>query len=250
MAGHNKWSKVKHIKARVDAIKGRVFSKCAHEIALAARAGGGDPVANARLRTAIDNAKAVSMPKDNIERAIRKGTGELGGDAIQEISYEGYGPSGIAFIIEMATDNLNRTAQDLRTIFSKNGGSVATPGSVSYQFDRKGEIRISAAELPEDRIMDAAIEAGADDVHSDDDEHLVLTAANELGTVANALRGTGVTLLSEKLVSIPQTPCVISDLATARQILKLHDLLDDYPDTLNVFTNFEVADEILGQLAS
>ena len=250
MAGHNKWSKVKHIKARVDAIKGRVFSKCAHEIALAARAGGGDPAANARLRTAIDNAKAVSTPKDNIERAIKKGTGELGGDAIQEISYEGYGPAGIAFIIEMATDNLNRTAQDLRTIFSKNGGSVATPGSVSYQFDRKGEIRISASELPDEKIMDAAIEAGADDVHSDGEEHLILTAANELGTVANALRGTGLTLLSEKLVSIPQTPCVVSDPATARQVLKLHDLLDDYPDTLNVFTNFEVADEILDQLAS
>ncbi len=250
MAGHNKWSKVKHIKARVDAIKGRVFSKCAHEIALAARAGGGDPAANARLRTAIDNAKAVSMPKDNIDRAVKKGIGELGGDMIQEISYEGYGPAGIAFIIEMATDNLNRVAADIRLIFSKNGGSVATPGSVSYQFDRKGEIRIHATEIPDDAIMDAAIEAGADDVQSDADEHLVLTAANELGTVANTLRNTGLKLVSEKLVSIPQTPCVVSDLAIARQVLKLYDLLDDYPDTLNVFTNFEVADEILDQLAS
>ncbi len=250
MAGHNKWSKVKHIKARVDAIKGRVFSKCAHEIALAARAGGGDPGAHARLRTAIDNAKAVSMPKDNIDRAIKKGIGELGGEMIQEITYEGYGPAGIAFLIEMATDNLNRTAQDIRTIFSKNSGSVATPGSVSYQFDRKGEIRISAAEIPEDKIMDAAIEAGADDVQSDSDEHLILTAANELGTVANLLRGAGLNLASEKLISIPQNPSVISDLTIARQVLKLHDLLDDYPDTLNVFTNFEVADEILDQLAS
>jgi YebC/PmpR family DNA-binding regulatory protein len=250
MAGHNKWSKVKHIKARVDAIKGRVFSKCAHEIALAARAGGGDPGANARLRTAIDNAKAVSMPKDNIDRAVKKGTGELGGEMIQEISYEGYGPAGIAFIIEMATDNINRTAQDVRTIFSKNGGSVAAPGSVSYQFDRRGEIRISASEIPEDKIMDAAIEAGADDVHSDSDEHLILTAANELGTVANLLRGTGLNLLSEKLISIPQIPSVVSDPTIARQIIRLHDLLDDYPDTLNVFTNFEVADEILDQLAS
>jgi len=250
MAGHNKWSKVKHIKARVDAIKGRVFSKCAHEIALAARAGGGDPGANARLRTAIDNAKAVSMPKDNIDRAIRKGTGELGGEMIQEITYEGYGPAGIAFLIEMATDNLNRTAQDVRTIFSKNGGSVATPGSVSYQFDRKGEIRINASDIPDDKIMDAAIEAGADDVISDADEHLVITAANELGTVANLLRGAGLNIVSEKLVSIPQNPGVVGDLAIARQILKLHDQLDDYPDTLNVFTNFEVADEILDQLAS
>lgn len=250
MAGHNKWSKVKHIKARVDAIKGRVFSKCAHEIALAARAGGGDTAANARLRTAIENAKAVSMPKDNIERAVKKGTGELGGDMIQEITYEAYGPAGVAFIIEMATDNLNRTAQDLRTLFTKIGGSVATPGSVCYQFDRRGEIRISTSDLPMEKIMDAAIEAGADDVQSDDDEHVILTAANELGTVANLLRATGLSLTSEKLISIPQTPCVIEDIVIARQILKLHDQLDDYPDTVNVFTNFEVADPILDLLAS
>ncbi|MGL4400310.1 MAG: YebC/PmpR family DNA-binding transcriptional regulator [Luteolibacter sp.] len=250
MAGHNKWSKVKHIKARVDAIKGRVFSKCAHEIALAARAGGGDPAANSRLRTAIDSAKAVSMPKDNIDRAIKKGTGELGGDAIQEISYEGYGPAGIAFIIEMATDNLNRVAADIRLIFSKNGGSVATPGSVSYQFDRKGEIRIPTAGTAEQELFEAAIEAGSEDVLSDADEHLVIVAPNELGTVANILRQKGFKPVSEKLVSIPQTLSVVSDPGIARQVIKLHDLLDDYPDTLNVFTNFEVADEILDQLAS
>jgi YebC/PmpR family DNA-binding regulatory protein len=250
MAGHNKWSKVKHIKARVDAIKGRVFSKCAHEIALAARAGGGDPAANARLRTAIDNAKAVSMPKDNIERAIKKGTGELGGEAIQEVTYEGYGPAGIAFIIEMATDNLNRSAADMRSIFTKNNGSVATQGSVSYQFDRKGEIRIPASAIDEDSLMESAIECGADDVQSDDDEHIVFTAPNELGTVANALRATGLPVASEKLVSISQTPAVIADPAIARQVLKLHDQLDDYPDTVNVFTNFEVADDILEQLGA
>ncbi len=248
MAGHNKWSKVKHIKARVDAIKGRVFSKCAHEIALAARAGGGDPAANARLRTAIDNAKAVSMPKENIERAIKKGTGELGGEAIQEVAYEGYGPAGIAFIVEMATDNLNRSAADVRSIFTKNGGSVATQGSVSYQFDRKGEIRIPADAIGEENLMEAAIEVGADDVRSDEDEHTVYTAPNELGTVANALRAIGLSLTSEKLVSISQNSSVVTDPAVARQILKLHDQLDDYPDTVNVFTNFEVADEILDQL--
>ncbi len=249
MAGHNKWSKVKHIKARVDAIKGRVFSKCAHEIALAARAGGGDPGMNARLRTAIDNAKAVSMPRENIERAIKKGTGELGGDAIQEITYEGYGPSGTAFLIEMATDNLNRSAQDIRTIFSKNGGSIATPGSVSYQFDRKGEIRIDASAISGESIMEAAIEAGADDVLSDPGEHILLTAATELGSVAQKLRDRGIRLLSEKFTSLPQSPAVIADPALARQILKLHDALEDYPDTINVFTNLEVADEILDQLA-
>jgi YebC/PmpR family DNA-binding regulatory protein len=250
MAGHNKWSKVKHIKARVDAIKGKVFSKCAHEIALAARAGGGDPSMNARLRTAIDNAKAVSMPRENIERAIKKGTGELGGDAIQEITYEGYGPAGIAFLVEMATDNLNRAAQDVRTIFSKNGGSAATPGSVSYQFDRKGEIRIQASAIEEDRIMEMAIEAGADDVQSDPEEHVILTAPNELGTIANTLRAAGLHPISEKHVSVPQNPTVISEIEIARQILKLYEQLDDYADTLNVFTNFEVTDEALEQLAS
>ncbi|MCU0781093.1 MAG: YebC/PmpR family DNA-binding transcriptional regulator, partial [Akkermansiaceae bacterium] len=142
MAGHNKWSKVKHIKARVDAIKGRVFSRCSREISLAARAGGGDPAMNPRLRAAIDNAKAVSMPRDNIERAIKKGTGELAGSAIQEVTYEAYGPSGTGFLIEMATDNLNRAAADFRTILTKNNGTIATPGSVSYQFDRKGEVRL------------------------------------------------------------------------------------------------------------
>ena len=250
MAGHNKWSKVKHIKARVDAIKGRVFSKCAHEIALAARAGGGDPGMNARLRTAIENAKSVSMPRENIDRAIKKGTGELGGDAIQEITYEGYGPAGIAFLIEMATDNLNRAAQDVRTLFSKGGGAAAAPGSVSYQFDRKGEIRLSASGIDDAHIMDAAIEAGADDVHSDADEHLILTAPNELGTVANALRAVGLKPISEKLVSVPQNTTLVSDVDIARQVLKLYDQLDDYPDTLNVFTNFEVTDEALDQLAS
>ena len=248
MAGHNKWSKVKHIKARVDAIKGRVFSKCAHEIALAARAGGGDPASNARLRTAIDNAKAVSTPRENIERAIKKGTGELGGDAIQETTYEGYGPAGIAFIIEMASDNLNRSAADLRNIFTKNGGTVATQGSVAYQFDRKGEIRIPASAAPEDAILEAAIEAGADDVQSDPDEHLILTAPADLGVVANTLRTAGYPLTSEKFVSVPHNPSVVTDPAIARQILKLYDLLDDYPDTVNVFTNFEVADDLLALL--
>ena len=248
MAGHNKWSKVKHIKARVDAIKGRVFSKCAHEIALAARAGGGDTNMNARLRTAVDNAKAVSMPRENIERAIKKGTGELGGDAIQEVTYEAYGPAGTAFIIEMATDNLNRSAADLRTLLTKNQGTIATPGSVSYQFDRKGELRIPAAGISEDRITDAAIEAGADDVQSDDDEHLILTAPAELGAVAAGLRAAGFNPTSEKFVSLPQSPNLLTDPAVARQAIKLFDMLDDYPDTLNVFTNFEVADDLLDQL--
>lgn len=259
MAGHNKWSKVKHIKARVDVIKARVFSKCSHEIALAARAGGGDPAMNPRLRAAIDGAKAVSMPKDNIERAIRKGTGELGGNAIQEATYEGYGPGGIAFFIETATDNLNRTAADVRSIFTKNDGSIATPGSVAYQFDRTGEIRIPAEGISAERLMEIAIDAGATDATACEDEddaddekaaHTLFTAPTELGTVANRLRDElEIQVLAEKLIFIPQNPTVIEDAKVARGILKLYDQLDDHPDTVNVFTNFEVSDDILNQLA-
>ncbi len=248
MAGHNKWSKVKHIKARVDAIKGRVFSKCAHEITLAARNGGGDISLNPRLRTAIDAAKAVSTPRENIERAIRKGTGELGGDAIQEVSYEGYGPSGTAFIVEMATDNLNRSAQDIRTIFSKAGGSIATQGAVSYQFDRKGEIKLAAGTSSFDKIFNISLECGAEDISDDGDEYVILTAPDQLGTIANHLRDHELHPLSERLVSIPQSPCLVSNIETARQILKLHDTLDEYPDAVNVFTNFEVPDELLDSL--
>ncbi|MFM2170901.1 MAG: hypothetical protein RI957_1130 [Verrucomicrobiota bacterium] len=248
MAGHNKWSKVKHIKAKVDAVKGRVFSKCAHEIALAARAGGGDPAANARLRTAIDNAKAVSMPRENIERAIKKGTGELGGAVIQEVTYEGYGPSGTAFLIEIATDNLNRSAQDIRTIFSKNQGAAATPGAVAYQFDRKGEIILNTDAGNDDEILEIAIMAGADDVFSDDTEHVIHTPTNQLAAVAHELRAQGLAIRSETFTSIPQTPVIIDDPTVAKQALKLYDLLDSYDDTRNVFTNFELSDAVLSQL--
>ncbi|GAA5483507.1 YebC/PmpR family DNA-binding transcriptional regulator [Haloferula sargassicola] len=250
MAGHNKWSKVKHIKARVDVIRGKVFSKCAHEIAIAARDGGGDPTMNARLRAAIDSAKAVSMPKDNIERAIKKGTGELGGDAIQEVTYEGYGSGGAAYIVEAATDNLNRTAADIRSIFSKAGGSVATPGSVSYQFDRKGEIRYENVGSGEDRLMELVIEAGGDELENDGDEWVVLTAPTELFAVSESLRGAGLEPKSEKLVSLPQNVTMIDDLEQAKQLMKLYEQLDDCGDTLNVFTNFEFSDEVLEALDS
>lgn len=248
MAGHNKWSKVKHIKARVDVVRGKVFSKCAHEIAIAARDGGGDPTMNPRLRAAIDNAKSVSMPKDKIERAVKKGTGELGGEAIQEATYEGYGPEGIAFLIEAATDNLNRTAADMRSIFTKSGGSVAEPGSVAYQFDRKGEIRIAAAGVEEDPMMEAAITAGADDVQQEEDEHVILTGPTDLAAVADSLREQGFEPKTQKLVSLPQIPIEVDQLGQARQVMNLYEKLDDHADVIHVFTNFDVTDEVLAQL--
>jgi YebC/PmpR family DNA-binding regulatory protein len=204
---------------------------------------------NPRLRSAIDSAKAVSMPKDNIERAIKKGTGELGGETIQDVVYEGYGPAGIAFLIEVSTDNLNRSAAGIRSIFTKNGGSIATPGSVAYQFERKGEIRLSGENLDEEAAFEAAIEAGAEDMEPDEDGFTVLTAATELNHVATRLREAGHKVLSERLVSIPQNPTLISDEPTARKALRLYELLDDYDDTYQVFTNFEIDDALLASMA-
>lgn len=248
MAGHNKWSKVKHIKARVDARKGKVFSRFSQEISIAARDGGGDPDLNPRLRTAIEGAKAQSMPKENIERAIKKGTGELGGEAIQEVTYEGYGPGGIALIVEVTTDNTNRSAAKIRELFTKNGGSIATPGAVSYQFDRMGEIRVPRDDRAEEEMMVAAVEAGAQDVQPDDEDYVFHTDPAQLNDVASALEKRGLKPGSQQLVSLPQNPTVIEDLQAAKQALRLYEILDDYEDTMNVFTNFEFSDEILAQL--
>ncbi|NNC88180.1 MAG: YebC/PmpR family DNA-binding transcriptional regulator [Akkermansiaceae bacterium] len=245
MAGHNKWSKVKHIKAREDAKKGKIFSKFAHEIAIAARDGGGDPDLNPRLRTAIDSAKGQSMPKDNIERAIKKGTGELGGEAIQEVTYEGYGPGGVALLVEVATDNTNRSASEIRSIFTKNNGSIATPGSVAYQFERKGEIRLDASSVSEEDLLEAALEAGAEDMQSDGGQHVIRTAAADLNAVAVALRESGHPPVSQELVSIAPIPTMVEDATIARQAIRLFELLDDYEDTMNVFTNFEIAEAAL-----
>jgi YebC/PmpR family DNA-binding regulatory protein len=250
MSGHNKWSKIKYTKAAADAKKGKVFARYAHEITLAVKQGGSDPDMNPRLRAAIDGAKSVSTPKENIERAIKKGAGELGGATIQEVLYEGYGPSGTALLIEVATDNTNRSNSELRTIFTKNGGSIATPGSVAYQFDRKGEVRLIAEGLDEDKAMELAMDAGADDVEAGDNENewVFTTSPTELGNVSNALRETGNTITSMKLVYVPQNVTVITDLEVAKKATRLYELFDDYDDTLNVFTNFDIAEDLLDQL--
>lgn len=250
MSGHNKWSKIKFKKAAADAKKGKGFARYSHEITLAAKSGGGDPDINPRLRAAIEGAKANSMPKDNIERAIKKGTGELSGAIIQEMTYEGYGPAGTAFIVEVASDNTNRTSSELRTIFSKNGGNLGTPGSVSYQFDRKGEVRFIDANMDEDGAMELAMDCGGDEFEAgeSDGEWVFLCAATELQNLAQAISAAGQNVTSMKLVSIAQTPVDIADVATAQKVLRVFEILDDYDDTLNVFSNFEIADEILEQL--
>ena len=245
MSGHNKWSKVKHIKARVDAKKGKVFSKMAHEITIAARDGGGDPSSNARLRQAIDSAKSVSMPKDNIDRAVKKGTGELEGGQIDEVIYEGFGPSGTALIVQVATDNKNRSAAEIRSTFNKNNGNMGTSGSVNYLFNRLGEIRIDEAAVSEDDLLEAALEAGAEDVSLEDDEHIVITPPDQLAEVANQLRDGGLNLKTQDLVFLPITPVEITEQPVATQAVRLFEALDDYEDTLNVFSNFELSDEVI-----
>ena len=250
MAGHNKWSKVKHIKERVDARKGRAFSKMSRELTIAAKAGGGDPDANARLRSAILAAKAVNMPSDNIERAIKKGTGELAGDLIEEAVYEGFGPSGVAFMIEVVTDNKNRVINDLRTLFNKNGGSIGSSGSVAFLFDRKGEIKLPATVGTEDAVLEMALEAGADDVQSDDEEHTILTAPDQLYAVVHSLKTHGIAPSSARLAYLPQNTLLLDDPAVAATTLKLYDLLDDYDDTQNVYANFDLVDEVMATLAS
>ena len=250
MAGHNKWSKVKHIKAVVDAKKGKVFSKISRELTIAAKNGGRDPDLNPRLRGAISAAKAANMPSDNVDRAIRKGMGELEGTTMEEITYEGYAPGGVAILIESVTDNRNRSSADLRTAFGKGGGTMGGAGSVAHLFTRVGEIRIPAASVPDDAAMEAALDAGADDVYRDpeNDEHVILTAPDRLYAVAGGLKEKAIASYSVRLTYRANTVVTLTDTATAQQVLTLYDVLDDLDDTQNVHANFEIDDAILAQL--
>ncbi len=249
MAGHNKWSKVKHIKGAADAKRSKLFSNLSREVTIAARDGGGDPDLNPRLRNAILAAKSKSMPNDTIDRAVKKGTGELGGETIEEALYEGYAPGGVAMLIEVATDNKNRTAADIRSIFNKNNGSLGSSGSVAYMFERKGEIQILADAATEEEVLEAALEAGAEDVESSDEGHTVYTASDQLYAVGEKFQASGLTMESQKLVYIPQTVTQVPDKSTASQVLRLYEALEDCDDTQDVFANFEIPDEILDEIS-
>jgi YebC/PmpR family DNA-binding regulatory protein len=248
MAGHNKWSKVKHIKAVVDAKKGKVFSKLAKELTLAAKHGGASPDSNARLRSAILSAKAANMPGDNIERAIKKGAGGPDTAALEEIVYEGYGQGGVALLIEVVTDNRNRSVNDIKVLMGKNGGTFADAGSVSYLFNRRGEIRLDKANLSEEAALELALEAGGEDMVDGEDEWVIYTAVDQLFAVGSALQAKGVTPKSQTRIYQPSTTVTLSDVDTARSFLKLYDALDDYDDTQHVHANFEIADEIAEQI--
>lgn len=250
MAGHNKWSKVKRIKGAIDAKRGNLFSRLSKEIAVAARQGGGDPAGNARLRSAISAARDASMPNENIERAIRRGTGEdAAAAALEEITYEGYAPGGVAVLVECATDNKNRTAADMRNLFSKHHGNLGASGSVAYQFKRKGQITVPLERAGEDRVLELALEGGADDVTADDAHHIVLTPPDRLYAVGEALRAGGAEPDSMKLTYIPETTAKIEDDHLAAQVLRLCDAIEDHDDVLHVYPAVEIPDEVMARIA-
>ena len=249
MAGHSKWSKVKRFKGAIDTKRGQVFSKLAKEIAIAAKTGGGDPDGNARLRSAIQAARTQSMPNDNIERAIKRGTGE-GGDAaaLEEIVYEGYAAGGVALIVEAATDNRNRTAAEIRSIFSKGHGNLASSGSVSYMFHKKGRVAVGRAAIDEDRLLEIALDAGAEELTTEDDQYVITTAHDQLYAVADALKRAGVTTDEQKFTFVPDTTVSIADESVAKQVLQLCDALEDDDDVQNVHSNIDIPDEVLAKL--
>jgi YebC/PmpR family DNA-binding regulatory protein len=248
MAGHSQFKNIMHRKGKQDAIRSRLFSKLAREVTVAAKTGLPDPEKNPRLRLAVQNARAENMPKDNIERAIKKA---LGGDAdtYEAIRYEGYGPGGVAIIVEALTDNRNRSASNVRSLFAKYGGNLGETGSVAFMFNRAGEITYKAKAGSADQVMEAAIEAGADDVQSDENGHVILCAFESIGEVTQALSAKLGEAETVKVVWKPQTVTPVDE-ETAQSLMKLIDSLDEDDDVQNVFTNFEVSEEVMKKLTA
>jgi YebC/PmpR family DNA-binding regulatory protein len=245
MSGHNRWSKIKRQKEALGATKGKLFSKLIREITVAARQGGGDPAANARLRTVLESAKAANMPADSMTRAVKKGTGELEGVHYEEVTYEGYGPGGVAVLLECLTDNRNRTATEVRTAFSKGGGNMAVEGAVAWNFERRGVIEVAAGPS-EDSVMEAAIEAGAEDVVNLGPEGFeVRTHANDLHAVAAALEKRPFVLGVRRVAYVPKDTVHLTDPDRARTMLRLMDHLDELDDVQHVHANFEIDDALL-----
>ena len=246
MSGHSKWANIQHRKGRQDAKRGKEFTKAAKEIIIAAK-NGGDPASNSRLRAAIAAAKSINLPKDKIEAAIRKGTGQDAGGDIIEINYEGYGPGGVAVIVETATDNRNRTVAEIRHLISKGGGSMGENGCVSWKFERKGVIQFSKEKYTEDQLMEAALEAGADDLRDEGDVWEIQTAMADFNAVREAFEAAGLEMISAELNQVPQTTMEV-DLETARKLLRFIELLEDNDDVQNVYSDADISDEIMAQL--
>jgi YebC/PmpR family DNA-binding regulatory protein len=246
MSGHSKWATIKHKKAALDAKRGKVFTRLIKEISIAAR-GGGDPDGNPRLRTAITAAKAVSMPAENITRAIKRGTGELEGTQIDEITYEGYGPGGAAVMVEVATDNRNRTVSEIRHAFSKQGGNMGTEGSVAWMFKRKSRIILEEDAVSEEKLMNLALEAGADDIQNDGGQWVVLSAPENHVTVLEAIQKANIPTLEAGVAMVPENLIKLEG-SQARGMLKLMDVLDNHDDVQNVYANFDISDEELAAM--
>ncbi len=246
MSGHSKWSTIKHKKAAADAKRGKVYSRIVKEIILAAKAGGGDPESNPRLRTAIATAKSVNMPRDNIERAVKRGTGEIEGAAYEEVSYEGYGHNGVGIVVDVMTDNKNRTVAELRHIFSKYGGNLAETGAVSWNFDQKGYFTVPNNDLDEDEFMMTALEAGAEDVQSEDENFVIYTPPSDFHTVLDNIQKQGFTVENAELTRVPKN--YINADEVAEKLLKLIDYLEDLDDVNKVYANFEFSDEVMTRL--
>jgi YebC/PmpR family DNA-binding regulatory protein len=244
MSGHSKWAGIKHKKAKVDAQRGRTFTKIIREITVAARVGGGDPDGNPRLRLAVEKAKAVNMPQDNIQRAIQKGTGELPGTSYEEYIYEGYGPGGVAVLLEIVTDNKNRTAPEIRKAFAKYGGNLGESGCVAWMFDKKGLIQVDTSEADEDRLLGVVLEAGAEDVRRSDDTFEVITAPKDLERVKESLTKEKIGIAEGEVTMLPQSTVKLEG-KQAQQMLQLMETLEEHDDVQNVYANFDIPDEIM-----
>lgn len=245
MSGHSKWSTIKRKKAAEDAKRGKIFSRLAKEITVAARLGGGDPEGNPRLRAAIAAAKMENMPKENILRAIKKGTGESGSSDYEEVIYEGYGPEGVAFMVQSLTDNKNRTVADLRHLFAKYGGSLGEPGCVAWMFEKKGVIVFDKGAVDEDALLEAALECGAEDVQPTESQYEVLTDPTRFVEVKEALEARGFIPVFAELQLHPKTTVHIEEEERARRVLKLVESLEDHDDVNDVFANFDIPDRVL-----
>ena len=244
MSGHNKWASIKHKKASQDAKRGKIFSKLAKELTMAAKSGGGDPGANPRLRLAISKAKQVNMPADNIDRAIKKGTGELPGVTYEEITYEGFGPKGVAIMVDVVTDNRNRATAEIRNIFSKKGGNMAGSGSVGWIFTKKGLILVKKDAADEDKVMTVALEAGAEDMSTEDEMYEITTSVADYEKVKAAIEQQGINIENAELTMVPSSTVKL-DGQEAKQVLSLVDLLEDNDDVQNVYANFDVPENAL-----
>jgi YebC/PmpR family DNA-binding regulatory protein len=248
MAGHSHWAGIKHKKAANDAKRGKLWSKIARLIIVAAKSGGGDPAQNLSLRYAIDKGKAANMPKDTIEKAIKKGTGELGGANYEEVLYEGYAPGGVAMMVDALTDNRNRTAPEIRKIFEKKGGSMGTSGCVSYMFSKKGVIIVACGNVDEDSLMDIALGSGADDMVRDGDFFEISCSPDAYDGLKAAIEEAQIPVESAELSMFPGNTITISDFDTARKILDMVDMFEDQDDVQNVYSNFDIPDEIIEKL--